>query len=70
MSTYRARASCPICSEPEEVWFLKGKIEPLDVVECNKCRHIYEPADFIASFHDLYQNSTISSSFIVMNATV
>lgn len=70
MSTYRARSKCPICSQEEEVWFQNGKIEPLDLVECPKCEQIYEPQHFISSFLELRQNSTISSNYALMTATV
>jgi len=64
MYIHRARSSCPICSQEEEVWFQDGKIEPLDLIECSKCEQIYEPQNFISSFIELRQNSTVSSSFI------
>jgi len=70
MSIYRARSKCPICSSEDEVWFQNGNIEPLDLVECAKCEHIYEPKNFISSFLDLRQNSTISSNYALMTATV
>ena len=70
MSIYRARSKCPICSQEEEVWFQNGKIEPLDIVECPKCENIYEAGDFISGFLDLRQNSTISSNYAVMTATL
>jgi Zn ribbon nucleic-acid-binding protein len=70
MYTYRARSKCPICSQEEEVWFQNGKIEPLELVECSKCEQIYEPQHFISSFLELRQNSTISSNYALMTATV
>ena len=70
MSLYRARSKCPICSQEEEVWFQNGKIEPLDIVECPKCSQLYEPQNFISTFLDLRQNSTISSNYAVMTSTL
>ena len=70
MSLYRARSKCPICSQEEEVWFHNGKIEPLDIVECPKCLQLYEPENFISTFLDLKQNSTISSNYAVMTTTL
>jgi Zn ribbon nucleic-acid-binding protein len=70
MSTYRARSSCPLCSHEEEVWFLKGKIEPIDIVECTHCSYHYEPNEFISCFLDLRQNTTISSNYALMTATL
>lgn len=64
MSTYRARTSCPVCNNHEEVWFSNGKIEPLDVVECPKCEHMFEPQDFITTFLEMRNNSTISASYV------
>lgn len=62
MSVYRARSSCPVCNDPHEVWFSKGKIEPLDIVECEKCSHMFEPIKFVSSFLEMRNNSTISIS--------
>lgn len=64
MSTYRARTSCPVCNNHEEVWFSNGKIEPLDVVECPKCEHMFEPQDFITTFLEMKNNSTVSASYV------
>jgi len=64
MSIYRARTSCPVCNNHEEVWFSNGKIEPLDVVECPKCEHMFEPQDFITTFLEMKNNSTISASYV------
>jgi len=66
MSVYRARTACPVCNNEEEVWFLKGKIEPLDVVECPKCEHMFEPQSFISTFLEMKTNSTISSSQVIV----
>jgi len=66
MSVYRARTNCPVCNNQEEVWFTKGKIEPLDVVECPKCEHMFEPQDFISTFLEMKNNSTISASYVSM----
>ena len=64
MSVYRARTSCPMCNNQEEVWFANGKIEPLDVVECPKCEHMFEPQDFISTFLEMKNNSTVSASYV------
>lgn len=64
MSVYRARTNCPICNNEEEVWFSKGKVEPLDIVECPKCEHMFEPIDFVSSFLEMKNNSTVSASYI------
>jgi len=61
MSVYRARSSCPVCNNSEEVWFFKGKVQPLDIVECPKCEHLFEPQDFISYFLELRTNATVSS---------
>ena len=53
MLVYRARTSCPICNNSEEVWFHRGKVEPLDVVECPKCEHMFEPQSFISTFLEM-----------------
>lgn len=70
MSTYRARSLCPICSSDEEVWFMGGKVEPLEVVECRKCSQIYEPADFIYTIIELYDNVSISSNTSLPSITL
>ena len=70
MSIQRARSSCPLCSQEEEIWFSKGKVEPIDLVECSRCSFHYEPHQFIPTFLDLYQNSTVSSNHAVMTATL
>jgi Zn ribbon nucleic-acid-binding protein len=62
MSVYRARSNCPVCNNAEEVWFSAGKIQPLDIVECPKCTHLFEPADFVSTFLEMRTNSTISVS--------
>ena len=64
MSVYRARTNCPICNNEEEGWFANGKIEPLDVVECPKCDHMFEPQDFITTFLEMKNNSTVSASYV------
>jgi hypothetical protein len=66
MQVYRARSSCPVCNDTHEVWFKKGKIEPLDLIECFKCSNVFEPQDFVSSFLELRQNSTISTSQIIL----
>jgi len=70
MSVYRARSSCPLCSHEEEIWFLQGKVEPIDLVECTRCSNHYEPHQFVSSFLDLYQNSTITSNYVSMTSTL
>jgi len=62
MSVYRARSNCPICNNSEEVWLSKGKVEPLDIIECPKCAHLYEPADFISTFLEIRTNLSVSVS--------
>lgn len=64
MSVYRARTSCPICNNEEEVWFQNGKIEPLQIIECPKCEHMFEPHDFISTFLEMKNNATISTSYV------
>jgi Zn ribbon nucleic-acid-binding protein len=61
MHVHRAVASCPACSEDAEVWYYHGKIEPISVVECNKCSNIYDAKDFITRLLDLYKNETVSA---------
>jgi len=62
MYVYRARTACPVCNNNEEVWFSRGKVEPLDVVECPKCEHMFEPQNFISTFLEMRNNATVSSS--------
>ena len=62
MQVYRARSNCPVCNNPDEVWFKNGKVEPLDLIECPKCANIFEPKDFVSTFLELRQNSSISTS--------
>jgi hypothetical protein len=64
MSVVRARASCPICSSEEEIWFYKGKVEPIPNIQCITCTTLYDPASFVTCFIELYQNVTVSSSTI------
>ena len=47
MSTYRARSSCPSCGQEEEVWFHNSKVEPIDIIQCDRCSLVFDPADFI-----------------------
>lgn len=68
-SIYKARSSCPICSQEEEVWIYKGEVQPLDIVECPKCSNIYQANEFITQFIDLRQNITISSNFAAYHST-
>ncbi len=64
MQVYRVRSNCPFCNRSEEVWFQNGKVEPLDLIECPKCSNIFEPQDFVTTFLEMKQNSTISTSQI------
>jgi len=64
MRAYRARSNCPMCNRPEEVWFFRGKVQPLDLVECPKCLNIFEPKDFVSTFLEMTQNNTVSTSQI------
>jgi len=64
MLVYRARTSCPICNNPEEVWFQRGKVEPLEIIECPKCEHMFEPDEFISTFLEMRNNSSVSSSHV------
>lgn len=66
VSVYRARTNCPVCNNAEEVWFAGGKIEPLDVVECPKCEHMFEPQEFISSFLEMKTNSTVSTTQVIV----
>ena len=65
MSTYRARSMCPTCSNEDEVWVYKGKIQPLSTIQCIRCSGLYDPSDFILCFVVLRQNVTVSSSTVV-----
>lgn len=62
MSVLRARAACPICSSEEEIWFYKGKVAPITNLQCTTCSTLYDPANFVMCFIELYQNVTVSSS--------
>lgn len=62
MSIYRARTNCPVCNNAEEVWFYKGKIEPLEIVECPKCEHMFEPHGFVSTFLEMKNNSSVSAT--------
>lgn len=66
MFVYRAKASCPMCNTPSEIWIQQGKIVPLDIIECPNCEQLYEGKDFISSFIELRTNASISS---LTNAT-
>ena len=70
LRAFRARTSCPLCSTDEEIWFLEGKVQPLDLVECTKCSNIYEADQFVSSFLNTYQNLTISSNHSIMTSTI
>jgi len=61
MFVYRAKASCPMCNTPSEIWIQQGKIVPLDIIECPNCEQLFEGKDFISSFIELRTNATISS---------
>ena len=69
MSVYRARSNCPVCHQDNEVWFEKGVVVPLDIVECPKCSHMFEPKDFISSFIEMRNNFSISSNSLQFLAT-
>ncbi len=66
MQVYRVRSNCPVCNRSEEVWFQKGKVVPIDLIECPKCQNIFEPQDFVSTFLEMKQNSTISTSQIIL----
>ena len=70
MSVYRARSNCPICNQDNEVWFERGVIVPLDLVECPKCSHLFEANNFISSFIEMRNNISISSNSLQFSATV
>ena len=61
MFVYRAKANCPVCNTPSEVWIQQGKVVPLDIIECLNCEQLFEGKDFISSFIELRTNATISS---------
>jgi Zn ribbon nucleic-acid-binding protein len=66
MSVYRARTNCPACNNEEEVWFYKGKVEPLEIVECPNCEHMFEPHSFVSTFLEMKNNLTVSSSQVIV----
>lgn len=66
MTVYRANSNCPICNASEEVWFSNGKIEPLDTVVCSNCDFMFDPSNFISTFIEMTNNSTISSSYVTL----
>lgn len=66
MLVYRARTACPVCNNSEEVWFQRGKIEPLEIVECPKCEHMFEPDEFISTFLEMRDNSSVSSTYVTL----
>lgn len=70
MSTYRARASCPVCGTEEEIWFYKNTIYPLEIIQCVNCTLVYDPSDFVVNFLEMYQNVTISSQSTVTKANI
>ena len=59
--TYRAKASCPICNNEEEVWIEKGKVCFTEIVHCDRCGSIYDPLEFLSQLMDLRSNNTVSS---------
>ena len=61
MFVYRAKANCPVCNTPSEIWLQQGKVVPLDIIECLNCEQLFEGKDFISSFIELRTNATISS---------
>lgn len=61
MSIHRAISACPVCNEEAEVWFYYGKIEPINVVQCNCCSKTYDPSNFIVQLIELYKNVTVST---------
>ena len=64
MSLYRARSMCPACSNEDEIWIQKGKVQPISTIHCVKCNGLYDPSEFILCFLELRQNVTVSSSTI------
>ena len=64
MSVYRARTNCPICNNSEEIWFQRGKVEPIDIIECPKCEHMFDPQDFVSTFLEMKHNATVSTSYV------
>lgn len=65
MLVHRARTACPTCNTEEEVWYYKGIIAPLEVIQCEKCDSVYEAGDHIQNLLELYQNVTISATEVV-----
>lgn len=63
MFIYRAKTNCPKCDSYNEVWVEKGKVVPLNIIECTNedCGHVYDGCDFISGFIELRTNSSISS---------
>jgi len=66
MSVYRARTNCPACNNEEEIWFLNGKVEPLEIVECPKCELMFEPQSFVSTFLEMKNNLTVSASQVIV----
>lgn len=61
MHVHRAVACCPYCNEEAEVWYYKGKIEPLSSIQCTKCSTLYDPSIFITKLLYLYKTETVST---------
>ena len=62
MSVHRAITACPTCNTQEEVWYYKGVIAPIDVIQCVKCDTVYEAGDYVQNLLELYQNVTVSTT--------
>ena len=70
MSVYRARTNCPVCHQDNEVWFERGVIVPLDLVECPKCEHLFEANNFVSSFIEMKNNISVSSNSLQYSVTI
>jgi Zn ribbon nucleic-acid-binding protein len=38
---------CPACSNEDEIWIQKGKVQPISTIHCVKCSGLYDPSEFI-----------------------
>jgi len=61
MTVHRAISACPTCNEESEVWFYRGKVEPMSTIHCVHCAKPYDPSSFIICLLELYQNITVST---------
>jgi Zn ribbon nucleic-acid-binding protein len=67
MSVLRARSACPACHTETEVWYYRGKLVPINLIDCKNCSYVYSASDFLVSLLELRQNVTISTSSLQAN---